>query len=349
MPLTARGSTASSLREHRMSAEWPAALARSWHPIAYGRELRDRPLAVRLMDRPLALFRGRNGIGLVEDRCPHRNAPLSAGRVEDGLIACPYHGWRFDEQGRCGHTPGSTTPARHKAPAFSVREDGALIWASLASAPGELPALPSEVTDPGFDSFWWPLPASRAAIADAIENLLDPVHAYFLHPGLVRRSRGPQQVAVEFNATVDGAAARYAEPAAQLTLLQRLTEGRRTASWGRYDPPARAQILFEDRLEITASITVIFTPVAREETRPFACFSTRRGLAPAWLKRWFIIAFHRRVLAQDVAMLALQSEQSARFGCRNYHNGPIDLFGPAIWAGLNGKPIEPVQRQLVLA
>lgn len=318
---------------------------KSWHPIAYRSELRNKPLAVRLMDRPLVLFRSGSGLTLLEDSCPHRNVPLSAGRVIDGTIECPYHGWRFNGHGHCTRVPGSDDVAHSRAKVIPVREEGALIWACLADKPGRLPHLPQEISDPQYDSFWWKLPASHASIGDAIENLLDPIHSYFLHPGLVRRSRDPLGVEVEFTKNIDSALARYSEPREGMTLLQRLTEGTRTTSWGRYSAPTQVQIGFDDHRGIHALISVIFTPVSKMETRPFACFSTRRGLAPAWLKRLLIIAFHRPVLAQDLAMLKLQADQTAQFGGPNYHHGPVDMFGPVIWAGLNGIDCEPEHRQ----
>jgi phenylpropionate dioxygenase-like ring-hydroxylating dioxygenase large terminal subunit len=316
--------------------------------VAYARELGDRPLAVRLMDRPLVLFRGSEGVAGLEDRCPHRNAPLSAGRVAAGLIECPYHGWRFDGQGTCRRVAGSAEGAPHGVRAFPVREQAGLLWTNLSADPAPFLPLPDELSDPANDSFWWRLPTSRAAISDAIENLVDPVHAYFLHPGLVRRSRGPQAVDIDFTVEAGVAAARYTEPREGMTWLQRLTEGKRTASWGRYRPPAYVQIAFEDARGVHASIVVVFAPVGRLDTRPFACFSTRRGLMPAWLKRIFIIAFHRRVLSQDLDMLRRQADQCEAFGGPDYHHGPLDMFGPAIWSGLNGRPLEPANRHLKL-
>lgn len=329
-----------------MSPEWPSGLLEGWHPIAYRSELGSKPLAVRLMDKPLVLFRSGSGITLLEDRCPHRNVPLSEGRVIDGAIECPYHGWRFNGRGHCTRVPGSEDVAQAGAKAFSVREEGTLIWACLSDKPGLLPQLPPEISDPHYDSFWWQLPTSHASIGDAIENLLDPIHSYFLHPGLVRRSRDPQGVEIDFTRDINSATARYSEPREGMTLLQRLTEGTRTTSWGRYCAPTQVQIGFDDQMGVHALISVVFTPVSKAETRPFACFSTRNGRAPAWLKRLLIIAFHRPVLSQDLAMLKLQAGQTAKFGGPDYHNGPVDMFGPLIWAGLNGVAFEPARRQL---
>ncbi|MFM6854585.1 MAG: Rieske 2Fe-2S domain-containing protein, partial [Sphingopyxis sp.] len=90
-----------------MGKEWPIALARGWHPVAYLADVGRAPMAVKLMGHPLVVFRDGDAVGVLEDRCPHRNVPLSSGRCVDGQIECPYHGWRFDTQGQCRLVPGS--------------------------------------------------------------------------------------------------------------------------------------------------------------------------------------------------------------------------------------------------
>lgn len=327
---------------------WPAGLAAAWHPIAYRAEIGRSPLAARLLGRPVVLFETADGVAALEDRCPHRNVPLSAGRIVDGLIECPYHGWRFDRAGHCRHVAGSNELTQSGANALPVHEYAGIIWTCFAQEPAPFQPLPAQISDPAFDSFWWRLPASRGAVGDAIENLLDPIHAYFLHPGLVRRATRTCPIDVEFSVEANQATARYIEPREGMTLLQRLTEGRRTLSWGRYRPPTQVEIGFEDDRGLQATITVIFSPVDKQNTRPFACFSTRRGYLPAWFKRLAIIAFHRKVLSQDLAMLARQANQLEVFGRPDYHQGPVDMFGPLIWAGLQGRILRCEERRLRL-
>ncbi|MES2638332.1 MAG: Rieske 2Fe-2S domain-containing protein [Myxococcota bacterium] len=75
---------------------------RWFHPVLPARALKARPRRVLLGGRAWALFRGVDGRpAAVADRCAHRFAPLSDGRVAaDGRLACPYHGWRYDGAGR---------------------------------------------------------------------------------------------------------------------------------------------------------------------------------------------------------------------------------------------------------
>ena len=82
--------------------------ATHWHPVARIEDLRDAPLAATLLGEPVVLWRdGRAVVHAWADRCPHRGAALSRGRVlpvpeAPGLarLECPYHGWRFDADAR---------------------------------------------------------------------------------------------------------------------------------------------------------------------------------------------------------------------------------------------------------
>ena len=82
-------------------------LTRFFHPIVRSSALGKKPLKVTLWGEEIALFRDAQGVpAAVLERCPHRFAPLSAGHVDkEGLLVCPYHGWRFGRDGR-GVVPG---------------------------------------------------------------------------------------------------------------------------------------------------------------------------------------------------------------------------------------------------
>jgi 5,5'-dehydrodivanillate O-demethylase len=161
-------------------------MRRYWHPVATVPELHAEPvLAVQLLGERLALYQNEDGdLGLVAERCPHRGASLAYGIPEPGGLRCPYHGWKFDGQGRCLEQPAepadSTFKHRVRIPAYPVQQMGGLIWAYLGPEPA--PLLPR------FDLFVRDdlerdigisrIPSNWLQVA---ENTMDPVHIEYLH------------------------------------------------------------------------------------------------------------------------------------------------------------------------
>jgi phenylpropionate dioxygenase-like ring-hydroxylating dioxygenase large terminal subunit len=101
-----------------------------WYPLAWSRDLqRGRSLAVRFAGEPIVLVRPKVGeVFALEDRCAHRQVPLSRGLVQDAAIRCCYHGWTYDRSGRCIDVPYL---GKEKLPngvrSYPCREAGGLI------------------------------------------------------------------------------------------------------------------------------------------------------------------------------------------------------------------------------
>lgn len=162
-------------------------LRRYWQPIALSEELAGpKPVkAVKLMGQDFVLFRDDNGVlGLLDRDCPHRGADLAFGRIEDGGLRCPFHGWLFDVKGTCLETPaepvGSKLCSRIKQSAYPVVEKSSVIFAYIGE--GEPPAFPD------FDCFVAPDSHTFAFKGlwecnwlQALEVGMDPAHASFLH------------------------------------------------------------------------------------------------------------------------------------------------------------------------
>ena len=74
---------------------------------------------VEVGNKLLALFRTPSGIYAIDDVCPHMGASLSGGWVENGVVTCPWHAWRFRVE------DGSwTVNAKVKVPTYNVRVQG---------------------------------------------------------------------------------------------------------------------------------------------------------------------------------------------------------------------------------
>jgi nitrite reductase/ring-hydroxylating ferredoxin subunit len=122
-------------------------LRRYWHPVCLSANLKDIPVAVRMLSEDLVAFRDGSGRpGLVGIRCPHRLASLEYGQVrEDGLM-CSYHGWRFDVKGRCIDQPlepresAAKNNIRHLW--YPVEEWGGVVWTYMGPEKEDPPPLP---------------------------------------------------------------------------------------------------------------------------------------------------------------------------------------------------------------
>jgi nitrite reductase/ring-hydroxylating ferredoxin subunit len=115
-----------------------------WWAVALSDEVTGKkPLSVDIGDQPVVLWRDTQGVvRALEDRCPHRRAPLSLGCIRDnGWIQCGYHGWSYDgETGRLKEIPNmkgqEKFPPTYKARAFGVVEQGGFVRVALdANAP----------------------------------------------------------------------------------------------------------------------------------------------------------------------------------------------------------------------
>ncbi len=78
-----------------------------WYPLAWSSALkRGKTLACRFAGEPVVLYRGQSGtVHALEDRCAHRQVPLSMGIVEGESLKCGYHGWTYDCGGHCVNIP----------------------------------------------------------------------------------------------------------------------------------------------------------------------------------------------------------------------------------------------------
>jgi phenylpropionate dioxygenase-like ring-hydroxylating dioxygenase large terminal subunit len=106
-------------------------LRNSWYVAAWNHELIDGiKLARTILERPIVLYRGASGkVVALDDRCCHRAAPLSMGRIEGDDIRCMYHGMKFDPGGKCIQIPGQDViPPKLGVRSYPTVERYNLIW-----------------------------------------------------------------------------------------------------------------------------------------------------------------------------------------------------------------------------
>ena len=185
----------------------------AWFPVLFERDLAPDGLTrVTVYGEGFVLFRGKGGgVECLPDRCPHRAARLSDGRLENGEVMCLYHGWRFREGGDCVHIPqleeGKSVPeGAHLAP-VQVRVVDDLVWIFAGSEAERSqqvePAPNPELTAPGVHviDFATDLPYGHAAL---IENVLDFAHIHIAHDGVRGGGHRDHAGPLSFDVTDEG-------------------------------------------------------------------------------------------------------------------------------------------------
>lgn len=164
-------------------------LKKAWYVAAWSAEVTPTPVARRICDEPVVLYRDHSGrIAALQDSCCHRGAALSVGRVVERGLQCGYHGLIFGADGICVHIPGQDQiPSTAKVRSYPIVEQDDLAWIWMG---------PPEEADPGkivrypfHGDLKWPYRSQRLRVnADyllLVDNLMDLTHLGYVHSSTV--------------------------------------------------------------------------------------------------------------------------------------------------------------------
>ena len=308
-----------------------------WHPVADAHTLRDAPLAVSLLGQPLVLWRDHATVHAWVDRCPHRGARLSLGRVLSTVhgprLECPYHGWQFEGGGRCTHVPAAPDfhpPAGHSASAVEAIELHGLVWVRLQPWTGHLADTRLDAPPPfaeGEDRAWRRVVCGPYAVATSaprlVENFLDLSHFGFVHEGWLGE-RGHAQVHTgQVHEDAHGlqvSAARAWQPRAYAQAA-----GGAWIDYGYTVPHPFAAVLRKDASEgdpVRNAIALFIRPDGDEACTAWFVMATQNDPASTAA----LVEFQDAVFAQDRPVVESQQPRALPIG----RTGPItEVHGPA--------------------
>ncbi|MES2258087.1 MAG: aromatic ring-hydroxylating dioxygenase subunit alpha [Pseudomonadota bacterium] len=200
-------------------------LRNAWYAAAFDNEVGEKPLARTLLDQPLVFYRAPDGQPVaLADRCPHRFAPLSMGKLVDGVLQCAYHGLRFGANGMCVHNPHGPVPKAAQVPAFPLLERHGLVWIWMGDAAKADPALLPDFSAIADHE-------TRAPVRDylkvgcnyqlVVDNLLDLSHVAYLHT-LIGNADSSDRNTFEMKVEGNTVYAYNSMPAEPITPLWRL-------------------------------------------------------------------------------------------------------------------------------
>jgi phenylpropionate dioxygenase-like ring-hydroxylating dioxygenase large terminal subunit len=211
----------------------------AWYPAARGEDVGRALTKQRLLGERLVLYRTGAGAPVaLADRCPHRSAPLSLGKLRGDTVECGYHGMTFDCAGACVRVPAQgRVPPGAKVRAYPALERYGLVFVWMGEAaladPALLPAIPQYGrpewgVSRGYSFF-------RSGYRNITDNLVDPAHTSFVHAGSIGNAAAedvPVRTEVEGDVLSIG---RWIENAPPVPVIARFTRSDANMDrWQRY-------------------------------------------------------------------------------------------------------------------
>ena len=278
-----------------------------WYVICPSGFVAEKPVSLRRCGYRMVFWRDTAGVAhALEDRCPHRGAPLSCGIAMGDRIACGYHGVQVDTRGVAvcvPGAPGGKLEGSRSTKAFPLRERNGMIFAFVGDERNPEPpdlVLPEELTSPEFSSF----PCYAEWNGDyryVIDNVMDPMHGTFLHKQSHSMSFGDTKATFAIRETPTGF---VFEKEGQRNVNFDWTEyGHTGALWLRLEIPYPATGGPGGNFHIVG----MFTPIGDNRTAMvfWRCRRVSGWQRDAWrfLYKNRLEARHWHVLEQDRAML----------------------------------------------
>ena len=290
-----------------------------WYFAALSTDLKPGKLKrYELLGEPVLLGRTRAGEAFaLRDICPHRAAPLSAGRLaqapgEGETVACPYHGWRFRTDGVCAAIPSMVDDQeiavdRIRVRRYPIAESQGLVFVWMTADPrgeGEPDQPPPQF--PGIKGA--PKLVDRmlfeAHIDHAVVGLMDPAHGPYVHQNWWWRSTASQHDKAKTFQPREAGFAMVRHPPSKNSYAYRILGGAPSTEIVFRLPGLRWEHIEVGPRQVL-SLTCL-TPVSETKTR-----ITQIMWSDHWaftLLRPVIAGAARKFLRQDAAMVNLQNE-----------------------------------------
>lgn len=332
-----------------------------WYVACTSDELRaGRVLGREVLGELLVLHRDPAGAAVCfRDRCLHRNALLSEGRLTGGCLECPYHGWTYDAQGAVvavpSARPGAALPKK-RLTRFPVREQDGLVWVYMGD-PEDVRAEPFRFPhhgEPGWRTYYMVTPFEND-VTNCVENFMDVPHTVTVHSTWFRsRSQTPIRATVE--RTADSVLVTYHQERDQIGFSSRILNptGEPMQHTDKFFMPNVTRVDYTFGARRAFVITSQCTPESDARTRVYTAITFRLGSRLAnLLGRLLLPPYTRKVIQQDVEIMANQGRSLRRYG-REFLNAEADLLHRYIeslrdWAerGGEGPRPQPVTREIV--
>lgn len=296
-----------------------------WYIGARSRDVvKGKPYPTKLFGDWIVLFRDREGRAVaLQDKCLHRCAQLSKGKVVGGELHCPYHGWVYDGEGRVtripsegpDYKPSPTSPKRGKR--FSTIEQDDYIYVCLSEAPD--PAiLPFKIPDYGRKGWNAIRLINRFEnnVVNCAENFVDIPHTISVHPGIFRKDRS-ERFTAEVKRERGSVHVKYRNERSNLGYFSWFLnpQNREIFHTDEFHMPNVTTVRYEIGPKRIFNITSQSIPVTETETLVYTDLTYYYGI---WTKLSGPIVRHQAqtIIDQDIEILANQMRTIDKYGAK---------------------------------
>lgn len=301
-----------------------------WYIIAESKELKINQVISRsLLNEWLAVFRGPHGkVSVLQDKCLHRTAQISLGKVTDGKLQCPYHGWTYGQDGHVVQIPsmGPHFKAGSKcAVTYEVIEQEGFIYTRLSNVEKELKPFPMPCHGKKGYTTIRLQNLFKNNVTNCAENFVDIPHTTFVHPKIFRDAKHEK-----FGATIQR------ENGSVKVTYKNEKKNFGWFSW--FLNPSGQEIGHTDEFFVPNITTVNYyfggknhfiitsqsVPVNDEETLVYTDLTYNYGI---WtnISRPLVKVQAQTIIDQDVEILNNQMKTIKKYGA-SFQNSPADII-----------------------
>jgi phenylpropionate dioxygenase-like ring-hydroxylating dioxygenase large terminal subunit len=298
-----------------------------WYIVALSSQLKSEAVLARtVLGERLAIFRGEDGNPVaLRDRCLHRNSRLSPGKVCQGKLHCPYHGWVYDQSGKVIAVPaeGPSFKQSRQANHYLTREQEGYIYVCLGEPAREPFSMPHH-QEPGWETVRV-INRFPNNVTNCVENFIDIPHTVSVHPGIFRNARQQElEMTVErWNGSV---LVDYRNETNNLGWFARFLnrQGAEIKHSDRFSMPNVTCVEYKLGPKRTLLITSQSIPETEHSTLVYTDVTYNYGI---WnrIVRPFVWWTAQKIIGQDVEMLGIQADAIAQYGTHFSHT-PADTI-----------------------
>jgi phenylpropionate dioxygenase-like ring-hydroxylating dioxygenase large terminal subunit len=303
-----------------------------WYIVCESNQLKSHTVLQRtVLDEWLAVFRGDDGKSVaLRDRCIHRNSRLSYGKICEGKLQCPYHGWVYDKIGQVVAVPAEgenffPNDAR-RALCYDTKEEDGYVYVRLAQKPSEdfQPFKMPFYQQPGWETVRV-INRFHNNVTNCAENFIDIPHTASVHPGVFRTPR-QQKLEMTVSRRNGSVYAEYRNETNNLGWFTRFLnrQGYEIKHIDSFHMPNITSVEYDMGTHRRLFITSQSVPEADNSTLVYTDVTFSYGI---WnkLARPFVRRTAEYIIHQDVKALGIQWQVIEKYGTY-FNNTPADTI-----------------------